>query len=94
MPAKMPLYKPEQLISPEVDVGRLERVFLFATDRNPDICIDISDCYQTKIAAAAAHQSQFPRGEADLEWMKELDQQPGKRIGVPFAEIFKEIRVW
>ena len=94
MPSKMPLYHPEHLISPEVDVGQLQKVFLFSTDREPDIFIDVSACYDKKIAAASAHKSQFPRGEADLEWMKILDSAPGKIIGTKFAEAFKEIRVW
>lgn len=94
MPSKMPLYRPEQLNEPAAGLGCLERVFLFSTDRQPDVYIDVSEIYDTKLAACIAHQSQFPEGEASLEWLKEIDQRQGEVIGVPLAESFKEIRVW
>jgi len=94
MPSKMPLYRPEQLNEPETCLGCLEKVFVFATDRDPDVCIDITAVYPTKLAAAMAHHSQFPKGEESLEWMKEMDQRQGKPIGVAYAEIFKQIEVW
>ena len=94
MPSKMPLYRPEQLRDPTADLGCLERVFVFATDRDPDIFVDVTDIYDTKLAGCIAHHSQFPEGEENLEWMKEIDQGLGEVIGVPYAEAFKEIRVW
>jgi LmbE family N-acetylglucosaminyl deacetylase len=94
MPSKMPLYRPEQLNEPDTCLGCLKRVFLFATDRNPDIFIDVGDVYPTKLAASMAHQSQFPKGEESLEWMKELDQQRGEVIGETYAESFKQLEVW
>src|SRR5215203_466547 len=42
MPSKMPLYHPEQLMEPGMDLGRIERVFLFSTDRAPEIFVDTS----------------------------------------------------
>ena len=94
MPAKMPLYRPEQLNEPDAGVGRLERVFLFSTSREPDIYVDVTAVYQTKLAACMAHRSQFPKGEESLDWMKEMDQGNGKVIGAAYAENFKELRVW
>ncbi len=94
MPAKMPLYRPEQLNEPGVCLGCLERVFLFSTTRDPDIFVDISDVYQTKLQACMAHRSQFPQGEESLEWMRELDQRHGQVIGTTYAEAFKHIEVW
>ena len=94
MPAKMPLYRPEQLNEPGVCLGCLEQVFLFSTTRDPDVFVDISAVYPTKLAACMAHRSQFPDGEASLEWMKEMDQQRGQEIGAPCAETFKVIEVW
>jgi LmbE family N-acetylglucosaminyl deacetylase len=76
------------------EVGKIERIFLFATDREPDIYIDVEGVYAQKLAAILAHQSQFPKGEEDVEWMKELDRAAAKVIGVTYAERFKEIRVW
>ena len=94
MPAKMPLYRPEQLAEPGTCLGCLERVFFFSTTREPDIHVDIGDAYPTKLAACMAHRSQFPKGEEDLEWMKELDRNKGEVIGAAYAEAFKHIEVW
>jgi LmbE family N-acetylglucosaminyl deacetylase len=94
MPAKMPLYRPEQLTEPGTCLGCLERVFLFSTTREPDIHVDIGDAYPTKLAACMAHCSQFPKGEEDLVWMKELDRGKGEVIGTAYAEAFKHIEVW
>lgn len=94
MPSKMPLYHPEQLADPNVDVGVLERVFLFSTDRDPDIYIDIAAQQSHKIEAVLAHKSQFPDGEENLNWLKEMDGETGKAIGVDAAEAFKSLRVW
>jgi LmbE family N-acetylglucosaminyl deacetylase len=94
MPAKMPLYRPEQLTEPGTCLGCLERVFLFSTTREPDVFVDIGDVYETKLAACVAHRSQFPKGEEDLEWMRELDAKQGEAVGVPYAEAFKHIEVW
>lgn len=94
MPAKMPLYRPEQMSEPGACLGCLERVFLFATAREPDVSVDITAVYETKFAACLAHRSQFPKGEESLEWMKELDQRRGQVIDAPYAEAFKQMEVW
>lgn len=94
MPSKMPLYHPEQLNEVGAGVGCLARVFLFSTDRDPDVLVDVTAVYPQKIAASLTHVSQFPEGEANLEWMKELDRAPGAKLGVAFAEQFKQVNVW
>jgi LmbE family N-acetylglucosaminyl deacetylase len=94
MPAKMPLYRPEQLNEPQASLGRLERVMLFSTSRDPDVYVDVTGVYQTKLAACQAHRSQFPQGEESLEWMKDLDQKAGEVIEVRYAEAFKALQVW
>jgi LmbE family N-acetylglucosaminyl deacetylase len=94
IPSEMPLYRPEQLNEPGAGLGCLERVFLFSTDRAPDIFVEVTDVYRTKLAACLAHRSQFPHGEESLGWMKELDQYLGQVIGVPYAEAFKQIEIW
>ena len=94
MPAKMPLYRPEQLNEPDADLGRLERIFLFASGREPEVIVDVNGVYEQKMAASMAHRSQFPEGEKNLEWMKELDQERGATIDVPLAEAFKVVEVW
>lgn len=94
MPSKMPLYYPEQLNEPGAGLGCLERVYVFATDRSPDILVDVTSAYGTKLAASVAHHSQFLDAEAGLEWMQELDEQRGRPAGFTRAEAFKQIEVW
>lgn len=94
MPSKMPLYRPEQLNEAGAGLGCLERVFVFSTDRDPDVVVDVTAVYLQKIAATIAHKTQFPDGEANLDWLKEIDSGIGQRIGVTYAEQFKQINVW
>jgi LmbE family N-acetylglucosaminyl deacetylase len=94
MPSKMPLYRPEQLNEPGASLGCLKRIFFFSTDRDPDIFVDVTGVYDTKLAACLAHRSQFPQGEESLQWMKELDQRRSQAIEVTFAEAFKQVEVW
>ncbi len=94
MPAKMPLYRPEQLNEPDACLGCLERVFFFSTARDPEIVVDVTEVYSTKLAACLAHHSQFPQGLESLDWMKELDRLQGEKIGVTYAEAFKRVEVW
>ena len=94
MPSKMPLYRPEQLNEPDAGLGCIERVFLFSTSREPDIFVDVTGVYQTKLDACVSHRSQFLKGEESLEWMRELDGKAGAQLGVEYAEVFKQINVW
>lgn len=94
MPSKMPLYRPEQLREPGAGLSRLQRVFLFSTDREPEVFVDISSVYSTKLAACEAHRSQFPNGEESLEWLKRRDEERGRVMGVRYAEAFKRLAVW
>lgn len=95
MPSKMPLYRPEQFSEPEVSsLGQLKRVFLFSTTRNPDIYIDITGVYPTKLKACMAHKSQFPEGEASLDWMEDIDTKNGEIIEATYAETFKSVDIW
>jgi LmbE family N-acetylglucosaminyl deacetylase len=94
MPSKMPLYHPEQLNEPGSGLGQLQQIFFFATDRDPDVFVDITEIYESKVAACLAHRSQFPRGLEDLKWLRELDSERGKVIGVPLAESFRQVNLW
>lgn len=94
MPSKMPLYRPEQLREPGAGLGCLQQVFLFSTARDPDVYVDVTADYTTKLAACMAHRSQFPDGEASLDWLKRLDQERGQPIGVPYAESYRRMTVW
>jgi LmbE family N-acetylglucosaminyl deacetylase len=95
MPSKMPLYRPEQLQESSAALGKLERVFLFHTDRSPDVAIDISQVRQRKVAACLAHKSQFAKGEESLKWLEEMDAEMGKEAGLAsYAEVFRTMGVW
>ena len=94
MPAKMPLYRPEQLLEPGAALCKLQRAFLFSTERDLDVCVDVTGVYPPKLAACMAHVSQFPKGEESLNWLKEMDGRAGQRIGVQYAEAFRTMLVW
>jgi LmbE family N-acetylglucosaminyl deacetylase len=94
IPSKMPLYRPEQLREPGAGPSRLQRVFLFSTERDPDICVDVTGVYPAKLAACMAHVSQFPKGEESLTWLKEWDERTGKLIGAAYAESYRTMGVW
>lgn len=94
MPSKMPLYRPEQLRETGSGLGQLKRVFLFSTGRDPDVFVDVSDVYATKLAACMAHRSQFPKGEESLNWLKQMDSDAGKQIDATYAEAYKRMNVW
>jgi LmbE family N-acetylglucosaminyl deacetylase len=94
MPSKMPLYRPEQLNEADAEVGRLERIFFFSTDRSPDVFIDVTEVYPKKMRACRAHVSQFPQGDESLEWLKKLDRERGEAVDVTYAESFRQIDVW
>jgi hypothetical protein len=82
------------LAEPGAGLCKLQRVFLFATEREVDVCVDVTGVYTAKLAACMAHRSQFPQGEESLQWLKELDGRGGRRIGAPYAEIFRSMVVW
>lgn len=94
MPSKMPLYRPEQLVESDGELGCVERVFLFGTQRSPDVLVDISDVIDKKMASCVAHKSQFPRGEADLQWFKRNDAKRAEGQSFAYGESFKQLAVW
>ena len=94
MPSKMPLYHPEHLYEKGALLSTLQRIFVFSSDRNPTVFVDVNAVYATKIAASLAHQSQFPNGAENLDWMKALDTKAGAQIKVTYAEAFKQLDVW
>lgn len=93
MPSKMPLYRPEQLEQSESGLGCLERVFLFGTEREPEVEVDVTAVYPTKIAACLAHKSQFA-DESALEWMKTRDRNSVDEVDTRYVERFKRMGVW
>ena len=85
IPASMALYHPKQL-SDTVARAAVKRVLLW-TPATADVLIDVSPVYEQKLAACLLHASQFP-DPTRLDWLRGLDGERGKRLGVPYAEGF------
>ncbi len=92
MPSKMSLYQSAQLHG-DLQTAQVERIFLFSPGR-AQITIDVSDVYDKKMAACKAHESQFPEGEENLEWLKKIDGRNGELIDVEYAESFRKVGTW
>jgi LmbE family N-acetylglucosaminyl deacetylase len=94
MPSRMELYHPGQL-QDGVAVGKVSRVFLF-TPAVADVYVDVTDVYPKKIEAALAHVSQFPGGEENLQWMRDLDGEAARQAGAEgrHYERFAQLRLW
>jgi LmbE family N-acetylglucosaminyl deacetylase len=93
MPSKMRLYRPEQL--QDSSTADIKRAFLFGS-ANPTVFVDVTSIYDKKVAAALAHKSQFPEGDKNLDWMRELDSAAAKRANLEgrYVEQFGVLRVW
>jgi LmbE family N-acetylglucosaminyl deacetylase len=94
IPSRMELYHPEQLAD-GVGLGCVSNVFLFSP-ATTDLYLDVTEIYAKKIAAALAHVSQFPEGEANLDWMRRLDSEAAKQAGLEgrLFERFGQLRLW
>lgn len=94
IPSRMELYHPEQLVDGVV-VGKVNKVFLFSP-ATTDLYVDVTEIYPKKIAACVAHVSQFPEGEANLDWMRRLDAESAKMAGLEdkLFERFAQLTLW
>jgi LmbE family N-acetylglucosaminyl deacetylase len=96
MPSRMRLYHPEHLQEPGVTgMGITSRVFLFSP-ANAAVLVDVSDVYSKKVEASVAHKSQFPEGDKNLDWMRQIDTQAGRLVGAEgrLYERFDALRLW
>lgn len=94
MPSRMELYHPEQL-NDGAEVGKVGRVFLFNATTS-DVFVDVSEVYDKKIEACLAHASQFPGGEENLQWMRNLDSENARQAGAEgkLYERFARLNLW
>ena len=95
MPAKMGLYHPEHL-SGGVQLSRVKHIFFFAT-LEPDVIVPVDAVYPQKLAASMIHESQFPKGEESLDWMKTRDRAMAKQHageGTEYAEGFRSLTTY
>lgn len=88
------------------EAWRPRRVFHYIQDRQlpPDLAVDISDAFETKLESIRAFRSQFHNPDSDepetyissqdfLEQIRYRDAMMGKRIGVKYAEGFTSVNV-
>lgn len=54
--------------------------------KDPNIGVDITSVYNTKLKAINSHQSQIKSG--DEEWFEERNTSSGKVLGVKYGELF------
>ncbi len=85
IPASMALYHPKQL-SDTVARAVVKRVLLWAP-AVADVLIDVSAVYEQKLAACLLHAGQFP-DPTRLDWLRGMDGERGKQLGVEYAEGF------
>lgn len=93
MPAKMPLYHPEQLAEGVTVCQSLTNVYFFGGSSREMFYVDISEVWAEKVAAALKHESQF-KDEAGLAWLAQMNRAAGRVAGVPYAEPFARLEVW
>jgi LmbE family N-acetylglucosaminyl deacetylase len=93
MPSRMPLYRPEQLAGHAT--AQMKRVFLFSPGE-ASVYVDVTDVYHMKVAAGVAHVSQFPEGDKNLDWMRQLDSMAAQAAGQEgrYLERFAALRIW
>ncbi len=62
-------------------------IYYYISDvKNPNLAVDISNVYDTKVSALNAHKSQIKPG--DPEWLEERNRDSGKMINSNYGELF------
>ena len=80
-----------ELIEEELDPFNVREVWLFRT-QEPDVYVDITDTFITKVDALYCHVSQMGRPRDEREaWLRERSAETGVHIGGGLAEAFKRI---
>lgn len=85
--AKMPLYYPN---AEHLAVWATPEIWLFSTDA-PNHFVDVTDTFETRVAALKLHASQTVGDAENLAFVTELARDDGAKIGVPYAEAFHRI---
>lgn len=80
-----------ELIEEELDPFNVREVWLFRP-QEPDVYVDITDTFITKVDALYCHVSQMGRPRDEREaWLRERSAETGVHIGGGLAEAFKRI---
>ena len=87
------LFFPEQLRN-GLDISRVHEIYLFGT-AEPDTWVDISETIETKIHAAAAHESQLRDSSTErrAERQRSRAREVGEPHGLAYAEGFKVLHL-
>ncbi len=87
-----PLYYPEQ-IAEGLNWHRVSELLLGGADE-PDYFVDITDTFDTKIAALLAHTSQVARDQPRDEWVagfRRRMREQAEHSGIAYAEAFRRV---
>jgi LmbE family N-acetylglucosaminyl deacetylase len=85
--AKMPLYYPN---AENWDPWATPEILLFSTD-TPNHFVDVTETFETRIAALKLHASQSVGDAQNIAFITEIAREDGEKIGVPYAEAFHRI---
>lgn len=87
-----PLHHPNLLTKEGLEPHKVKDLFLFSTD-SPDLFVDISDTFETKLKALACHESQMHDIQGVRERLQEWAAEAGKKAGMALAEGFKHLEM-
>jgi LmbE family N-acetylglucosaminyl deacetylase len=91
--ARDPLSYPEHL-QEGLEPHKVREVYLWGCEE-PDVFLDISDTFTTKLDALYCHASQMKRPRAERQAATRARYaEVGKKIGVALAEPFKRIEIF
>lgn len=91
--ARDPLFYPEHLAE-GLQPHKVRELYLWGTE-DPDVFVDISDTFETKVAALFCHQSQL-RSRSREEFaqrLREYSARLGQPRGLPLAEAFHRVEL-
>jgi LmbE family N-acetylglucosaminyl deacetylase len=85
--AKMPLYYPKR---GGLDAWATPQLWMFNTDA-PNHFVDVSETFETRIAALQLHASQSVGDAQNIVFVTEAARADGEKIGARYAEAFHRI---
>lgn len=90
--ARNALAFPNLVIDEGLEPHTVKDLYMFFTDQ-PNVWVDVSDTFDTKIAALREHVSQIREPEGFDERLREWSAEAGRQIGVAAAEGFRHVEV-
>ena len=90
--ARNALAFPNLVIDEGLEPHTVKDLYMFFTDQ-PNVWVDVSDTFDTKIAALREHVSQIRDPEGFDERLREWSAEAGRKIAVAAAEGFRRVQV-